>query len=177
VTAAETLAPAPETFPLRRGVIALHATGVRHPGHLEREAFTPWADVTHLALLPRSLRIGTRRSVYLISRRLFRDREAPERCLRALVARISQEPGGMLQLSRMAELDQRAREPLRSPVCLGLVLLCGLVFGLQAWFKEGLVLAGAFTYELVREGEWWRLVTANLLHDGPIHLALNALRW
>jgi len=40
------LAVLPETIPLRRGrgAIALHATGFRHPGHLAREHFTPYAD-------------------------------------------------------------------------------------------------------------------------------------
>jgi membrane associated rhomboid family serine protease len=171
------LSAAPTTFPLRRGrgAVALHATGVRHPGHLAREVFTPFEDVTHVVLLGRSLRLATKRSVYLLPRRIFRERDAPERLLHALVERLAAQPGGLVQLSRMAELDRRGRNPGPAPVSVGLALLCALVFALQRLFGDDVNLAGFFSRTLVLAGEPWRLVTANLLHADVLHLAFNAL--
>jgi membrane associated rhomboid family serine protease len=171
------LSAAPTTFPLKRGrgAVALHATGIRHPGHLVRETFTPFEDVTHVVLLGRSLRLASRRSVYVLPRRAFRESDAPERLLRALVERLAAQPGGLVQLSRMAELDRRARRPAGTPVTLGLALLCAAVFALERWLGPDVTLAGFFSRTLVLAGEPWRLVTANLLHADLVHLTLNAL--
>jgi len=167
---------APDAFPLKRGrgAVALHASGLRHPGHLfQREVFTPYDEVTHLVLLGRSLRIGGRRSVYVLPRGAFRDPEAPEKLLRALVGRIAAEPGGLVQLSRMGELDRRARQPGRVRVAPLLALVCIAAFVLERWIGPDVTLAGFFSRTLALAGEPWRLLTANLLHAGPLHLGMN----
>lgn len=170
-------AAAPESFPLKRGkgAVALHAGGVRHPGHLQREVFTPYDEVTHLVLLGRSLRLASRRSVYVLPRGAFRDPESPERLLRALVGRIGAEPGGLVQLSRMGELDRRARSPHRVAVAPLLALLCLAIFVLERWIGPDVTLAGFFSRTLALAGEPWRLLTANLLHADAMHLGVNAV--
>lgn len=61
---------------------------------------------------------------------------------------------------------------------LGLIALLVAVYVLSTWphFQhpnpEALVL-GAFQADQFRAGEWWRVITANLLHADPAHLFNN----
>jgi len=172
------LAVLPETIPLRRGrgAIALHATGFRHPGHLAREHFTPYADVTHLVASPRGLRIGTLRSVFVLPRALFANAAAADRLPRALVERVVTLPNGPLRLARFAELDQRAQGGGRALACWIFALLCVAIFAYEATQPQGVLsLAGMFSRTLVLHGEPWRVITGNLLHANLFHLATNAL--
>lgn len=175
----ETSAPLPETFPLRsdRPSVALHATGFRHPrGPLGvGETFTPYADLTHLVLTVRGLRVATRRGVFALRRSAFVSRDAPEQLVRALHARILAQPGGPSQLARMQRLDRWMLGAHSRWLSHGVVLACVLVFLLQGLFYPWVELAGVFSMQLVALGEWWRLVTANFLHASPLHLFLNAI--
>jgi rhomboid protease GluP len=171
------IAASVETVPLRRGrgSIAFHATGFRHPGRFRRERFTDYQDVTHLLAGGRGLRVGTRTTVFALPRAAFVSPTGADRVQRLLVEHIAQLPEGPMQLLRFAELDQQARAELRIPVVAGVALLC-----VAGWIAE-LVLgpsfsfAGFFSRTLVMAGDWWRLVTANLLHGGVVHLATNVL--
>ncbi|NJK63675.1 MAG: rhomboid family intramembrane serine protease [Synechococcaceae cyanobacterium SM2_3_1] len=63
---------------------------------------------------------------------------------------------------------------------LALMSLNILVFGCQLWWggesqTEALLRLGALAVPNVLAGEWWRLITANVLHSGPLHLLLNVL--
>lgn len=172
------LAVEPETIPLRRGrgAIALHATGFRHPGHLAREHFTPYADVTHLVSTSRGVRVGTLRSVFVLSRSLFGSAALAERLERALIERVAALPNGPLRLARFAELDQRAHRGGRALACGIFALLCIVIFAYEAAAPAGAVaLAGMFSRTLVLHGEPWRVVTGNLLHASAFHLATNVL--
>lgn len=166
-----------ETIPLRRGrgVIAFHASGFRHPGHLSRERFTSYGDVTHLVAGRRGLRIGTRASVFVLPWSWFVARAGAERAQRLLVERIAAEPDGALQLARFAELDRRAREQRRAPLVLVVALVCVAMHALSSWLGPELAFAGFFSRTLVEAGEWWRVITANLLHANALHLATNAI--
>ena len=68
------------------------------------------------------------------------------------------------------------------------LLVCGLMFYVtkqaapdflemagdeQRAYSYSLIRYGANVRELVEHGEWWRLVTANYLHGGGMHLAFN----
>lgn len=167
----------PETIPLRRsrGVLAFHASGFRHPGHLSRERFTAYSDVTHLVAGRRGLRIGTRASVFVLPWAWFVSPAGAERAQRLLVERIAGEREGPLQLARFAELDQRARSARRAPLVLVLALLCAAMHAASHWLGPELSFAGFFSRTLVEAGEWWRVVTANLLHANALHLITNVI--
>ena len=171
----ERLATEPALFPLRpgRGTIALHATGFRHPAGFGRERFVAYSDLTHFATGARSIRIGTRHGVIAIPRSFFREPADGDRLVRALLERIARDPGGSLQLARMAEIEESLRQPVTSWVTHAAVLACVAIFALGLRLGPALEHAGFFSWELATHGEPWRLVTANLLHAGWIHLALN----
>lgn len=157
--------------------MALHATGFRHPrpGPWPGEAFTPYTALTHVAAGTRGLRIGTRRSVLALRRADFLEPDAVPRLAAALRDRVAGLPDGAARLARMEALDRRLVRPGRRPLAKAVVVACVAAFGLQLWLFPDLALAGMFSADLVRAGEWWRLVTANLLHGGVAHLLLNTV--
>jgi rhomboid protease GluP len=53
--------------------------------------------------------------------------------------------------------------------------LWGIVFGARS--AEALTRYGGRAKELVAEGDWWRLLSAGLLHGDMAHLAFNAFAW
>jgi membrane associated rhomboid family serine protease len=172
------LAVQPETIPLRRGrgAVALHAAGFRHPGHLSREHFTPYADVTHLVAGARGLRIGTTRSVFVLPRSAFANPAAADRLHRALVERVAALSDGPLRLARFAELDQRARSGRPAVACWAFAAICVALYVVGRLTTPGtLELAGMFSRTLVLHGEPWRVLTGNLLHANALHLLLNLI--
>lgn len=166
-------------FALRsgQGAIVLGEHGLRHPRfpRFLGETTTAYRDVTHQAVNQRAFRLATRRSVYAFPRALFADPAAPEALARALVERIGREPDGAQLLDRMWEVEKLSARPRPLRVTPVLAGLCVAVFALQYLVGPPLFLTGLFSATLVDQGEWWRLVTANLLHDGFAHLALNTL--
>lgn len=71
-----------------------------------------------------------------------------------------------------------ARAWREAPVSYGLMALLTAIFALEtAWGgstdTRTLLKMGANTRELVAEGEWWRLISANFLHIGVGHWAVN----
>ena len=173
------LAPEIQVFPLRpgRGTVALHATGFRAPSPRWpfTERFTAYADLTHLQLGARSLRIGARNGVQILQRSHFTDPHAPEALVRALLERMMREPTGPAQLARMAELEETARHPAPLRATWLAILLCVAVFAAEAVLGPVLHHAGFMNPELVQRGEPWRLVTANFLHASLAHLVLNSI--
>jgi membrane associated rhomboid family serine protease len=119
--------------------------------------------------------MGTRSSIYRFPRTLFLDPEEAERLERALVERIGRAPGGAEQLARMADLERLRRSPGRVWATVVLALVCLLVYGLQRWFDPDLFLAGVFSTTLFQAGEFWRVLTANLLHAEAHHLVANVI--
>ena len=175
---ATVLAAQPLAFAIRpgRGASALHSTGFRHPRspRSSADSFTAYADVTHLALGRRVLRIGTCHGLVLVARNAFASPDGAEALVRALIERIAREPAGAVQMARMAEIEETARQRRRPVATLALVLGCLAGFVLQAWLGPGVHHAGFFSSQLATNGEPWRLVTANLLHAGLGHFVMNA---
>lgn len=164
----------------RSSAIRLDADGFHHPRTPKGRgfAYTRYADIYHLATSPRSLWIGTERSVYLVSRSAFVESDGPEHLVRVLLARVAQQPDGAGQLARMAEIEELARAPGSLRATWGLGIACVAVFLLELVLGGNVHEVGYFNATFVKDGDWWRLVTANLLHAFPafpLHLILNLL--
>jgi membrane associated rhomboid family serine protease len=161
----------------RAGVISLESTGLHHPtgARFGGPVFTAYADITHLATSSRAIWLGTRQSVYVIARRTFVDPHGPEHLVRALLEQISRQPGGSAQLARMAQIEETSRthHPLRAT--WGLAIACVVAYVLQVFGGPEIETVGSFISGLATDGDWWRLVTANLLHANIWHLSLNVL--
>jgi membrane associated rhomboid family serine protease len=172
------LSPSEVRFPLRpgRGEVALHATGFRHPASrwTGAERFTAYGDVTHLQAGPRQLRIGTRQGVWILPQAWFAE-GGGERLVHALFERIAAGPGGRAQLAAMADAEQLLREPRGLRVTPLVAALCVGVFALEQWLGPVVHHAGFMSPLLAGHGEPWRLLTANFLHGGAVHLTLNVL--
>jgi rhomboid protease GluP len=163
-------------FPLRGArAIELRSDGISHPrspwGGLQ--IFTPYEDVTHLALSRRSLRIGTEQSVYWFSRRSFDDPGAPERLESALHAILSHRPGGDAQLARMAAIDAGGSRRAAPLAILLFAASCVAAFGLERALGFEIFEVGYFSVPLVRDGDFWRVTTSALLHLNAAHLLSN----
>ncbi len=170
--------PANQRFPWRDGrSVILYATGVRHPRswRLGGEVFTPYEEVTDLAVGPRLLVLGTRRGVFHLPRTAFADPAAPEALAVALRRRLALLPDGAERLARMDALRARARRPRRIGAAFALPLLCAALFAAEVRLGPRLSYAGSFVAALVEAGERYRIVTSQLLHAGLGHLVLNGL--
>jgi membrane associated rhomboid family serine protease len=171
-----------QAFPLRGGrePIVLRADGVEHPRHARsrRRVFTSYADITHLTTSSQAAWIGTKRSVYILSRGMFAQTGGPEILVNALTRRVAEQPGGAAQLARMVEIERAGNvaRPLRATWALA--ALCVAVFFAQLWIGPDVQAVGNFTPQFFLDGDLWRIVTANLIHaapEFPIHLGLNML--
>jgi len=171
----------PVEFRLRDGGrIVLGPTSFRHPASFGflADVDTRYEDVTHVAVSARSLRLGTRGSVFLLNRSQFRSGIEVERFVGQLARRVASAPGGADRISRMREIDRRAAQAGPQRVTWGFLLLCLVIQVFQLVAGPEVEAAGAFSASLVRAGEVWRLVTANLLHAMPwlpVHFVLNGL--
>ncbi len=165
-------------FPLKKGPgpIVLFDDAFRHPEESLRggERLTRYADITHLVLTRRGLRVATTRTVYNFDAAIFADPSAVERLEVALLLRIGAQPDGSEQLAAIHALTQRAMRPRVPQVCGVLTLICVFFFVLNH-FEPMTWEAGFFGKDLFDAGEWWRIVTGNLLHANFIHLLFNGL--
>ena len=162
----------------RPSAIILDQDGVHHPGGLRGvdAGFTPYDEITHVAASPRSVWIGSRRSVYMFSVASFDEPEAAERMVRQLVTHISHLPDGEAQIERMRRIEGLAQSvtPLRAT--WGLVVACLVVFLMQLVVGQAVHEVGYFRPMLVNDGDLWRVFTANLVHAAPqfpLHLIFN----
>lgn len=179
MTPLPTRSPGPHrAFRLRGSAIAIefHADGLRHPRSVRfgGEVFTPYESVTHVVGGAGGLRLGTRQGSYWFRSGEFAEPGAHAELERALRARAAAAPGGAERMARMERLDALAARPGAAPVSAILAAACVLVFLLQLR-DPSYHAAGFFSALLVRLGEPWRLVTANLLHASPAHLVMNGL--
>ena len=145
--------------------------GVRHPRSARlggAPLFTRWDEVTHLSSSRLGFRLATRRGVFLFRAADLRNPADLPRCTEALRRGL----GDGLAAQHLARLDAVAATPGRARVAAVLASLCALGFVLQGIWP-GFHHEGFFSATLVRVGEPWRIVTANLLHASLSHLLLN----
>jgi membrane associated rhomboid family serine protease len=155
------------------GSVVLHETGVLHPaGPASR--FTPYAELIHVTLDAQALRIASERGSWRIPRAAFLDPEAAPALWRALRARRAALPDGAAAAARQDALDLRVAHPPQPRIGMALAALSVGLFVLGLFFPV-LRIDGAYWGVFGLSEQPWRLVTAQLLHDGPLHLAFNAL--
>lgn len=165
----------PTSFPYGRdGAIELGPSGFRAPRWPGRgEAFVAYRDVTHVALEPRALAIGTVHGVLLLSRVQLGGGAAASALADAIRERVFSLPSGAAHRARFARLDARAR--MRWPwIAAALVAATGLAFGLQS-LVPGFYEAAIYRPGLLALGEWWRYAAAQFLHANLAHLLVNAV--
>ena len=165
------------SFRRRERAIVLEQDGVQHPASSRGRGrvFTRYADITHLAVSPQCLWLGTRRSTYAFARGAFVDPLGPERALRALLEQIAARPGGGAQLARINELDARGAETPPARATYGLAAICLAVFAFEALTDIPVFDAGYMSLPLVKDGDLHRIITANLIHAFSLHLAFNLI--
>ena len=81
-------------------------------------------------------------------------------------------------LARRVDFERRMRR--FPPLTAGLIVLLAVIFAGEIAFdavdsREAIVAAGALAREDVKAGEYWRLVTAILLHGSVDHFVSNAI--
>lgn len=165
---------------MHRGWLSLGEDGFRyapfgHVGHSPRARFHRYSDVTHLACGSRGLWIGTRQAAMLLRRSHFVSREAPEQLVRQLTQRIASQPEGAGQLTRIMAVERRSENPAPRLATTTLAVTCIGVMILQL-LDPFLAAVYAFVPELVAHGEWWRVLSSNLIHSlgfFPFHLLSN----
>lgn len=106
-----------------------------------------------------------------------------EKCIEEIRGRIVRSPGGSEQIHAIEESHVRSHKALEQRSVVTLISVCVLVavfFGIDTIGNNtvpgdplNLILAGANVPVLVSDGQWFRLVSANLLHNDAIHLGLN----
>lgn len=117
--------------------------------------------------------------------RSFRPPEAAEAFLEALRARIAMSPGGAARLAGMDRLTVLAQEmgSKRTWVTHALLVLIAVGFAIEHFTGAlgdpaiglGMIRLGANARSLVHEGQVFRLVSANFLHAGVLHIVLNSV--
>ncbi len=171
---AEPSALVDEQFPFGAGrAVSLGASGLRAPRRwLGGERYVAYRDVTHLVVGRRTVRVATLGGVLVMPRARF---GAPGALAfaRALLARIEALPDGAERVRAFEQLDRKllAARPLVATV---LAVICVALYAIQQ-IAPSLELEGVYRASALRDGELWRLVTAQFLHANPVHLTLNVI--
>jgi len=146
---------------------------VRIPGRSPRQV--AYREITHCAGSRWGCAIATTGDIVLLRQSRFPSAEAVTAAHEEVLRRIAGLPGGAAQLEQMKEIERRSgRLGLLGPVWL-FAALCVVAQFFQ--FRDLAILhVGSFMPSLVVQGEAWRVVTANFLHDiliFPAHILLN----
>lgn len=99
-----------------------------------------------------------------------------------LTDRIRRRPGAAEQLRRMGELSQLSQETssIQSRFTKRLFWVIAAIFAAQVFLAppvdvlEFLYFGANSQVMVLQEHQWWRVVTANLLHGNGVHFAVNA---
>lgn len=159
------------------GPVRFEADGLVVRRTRRRERWIPYSELTHCARSRWGYAIATTRNVTLLRRSLFASEEDIVRVDRELRARIADLPGGRSQLEGMAEVEALSVRPGLNGTVYVFIGLC-LVAQLLQFRDPALVHGGSLVPSLVAQGETWRVLIANFLHDTsvfPTHILLNMI--
>ncbi len=148
-----------------------------------------YSDLRALSLRQRGsqqiLVVETTRGLFMFPAAAFTDPNAIERFFVGLRERLQTLPNGSDVLDVMARREELIRRVLGQRPTVTYVILGTLLVGLAAQVFMGALTddgdiikissLGANVPELVRAGEWWRLVTASFLHGSFLHIFVNGL--
>ena len=127
-----------------------------------------------MALTTRGLRLGTERGTFAVPRAALSEPGGALSLAQRLAERVAGLPDGEVRRARQAALDRRQASPGRPLVGPALAALC-VGFHVLASAFPNVAYGGEYWRALGLALEPWRLLTAQLLHAGIPHLALNAL--
>ncbi len=136
-----------------------------------------YADVTHAACSRWGFAIGTLTGISLLRRSRFESEESVAEAHQELRERIAARPGGAEQLAQMDALKGESTSLRDRGAIYGFIALCVVAQFFQ-FTDPAFLHVGSFIPSLVGQGEAWRVVTANFLHDTllfPLHILLNMI--
>jgi membrane associated rhomboid family serine protease len=136
--------------------------------------FTPYVELIHVVVGARGLRLATERGTLFLPGSAFAAPGGPRALADQLRERIAALPDGARRLELQRLLDLRQAETGRPWVGISLTAACVAFFALQTAMPLAL-LDGGYWSSLGLTREPWRVVTAQLLHAGFVHFALNTL--
>jgi len=132
-----------------------------------------------------TLLLCTARRLFVVPGPAFEDEDTLEALASLVLSRIAASEGGAEQLrdiERRHLVGRRAmsQRPFATYLLLGLVVLgfalqyaAGALDESPLAASAAMIRLGANAKLLVAEGEWFRLFTANFLHGGAVHIAMN----
>ncbi|HTZ70145.1 MAG TPA: rhomboid family intramembrane serine protease [Acetobacteraceae bacterium] len=151
-----------------------------------RTVMIAYKDVRSAAVLGTGWRarwiLDTARGAYVFPLRYFEQSDAPDRLRAAIAERVGGLADGAALLASMRARDALAAElrtdwPWATTGAIVTLVACFCVqyVALKGAGDFGMIDAGANASFLVRDGEWFRVFTASLLHLNLRHLAGNML--
>ena len=148
---------------------------IRLPGRSPKRV--AYRDITHCAGSRWGYALATTGNIILLRQARFPSAEAVAAAHREVRRRIAGLPGGAAQLDQMKKIERDSgRVGLLGPIWL-FAALCVVAQFFQ--FRDlAIVHVGSFMPSLVAQGEAWRVLTANFLHDiliFPAHILLNLI--
>ena len=128
--------------------------------------------------------LGANGRLFVFPRAAFRNPDLVPVFVENLETKLEQRPGGLKQLERLRRRshDMLAFHQVRPRVTWALLILIVAIYQVQLMVgahgfdaTDELVRIGANVPALVREGQWWRLFSANFLHGNGWHLFMNGI--
>ena len=129
----------------------------------------------------RLLIVGTREKPLILPQAALSDPDGVDRLRHAVHTALVARPDGLTLVEGMARREATGRSAWRRPprATMSLIVAVGIVFVLELATgalgdRTMLLRLGANSPILVRAGQWWRPITANLLHLSFMHVYFNA---